>query len=134
MKPNLPEGANVLGFGADLVEIERVRSSLESHGEHFLDKVFTPPEREYCQDMADPAPHLAARFAAKEAIAKAFRTGIGGEFGWRDAGVERGPSGEPLVRLSEKGEALLESLGGSEVLVSLSHVSSMAMAVAIITA
>ena len=134
MMPDLPAGTDVLGIGVDLIEVGRIRTSLEKHGHHFLEKVFTSAESEYCQGMADPAPHFAARFAAKEAIAKAFRTGIGGEFGWRDAGVERGPSGEPLVRLSEKGAALLQSMGGREVLVSLSHVSSMAMAVAIITA
>ena len=71
MMPDLPEGTNVLGVGTDLIEVERVRSSLEQHGDRFLEKVFTPVEREYCQGMADPAPHLAARFAAKEAIAKA---------------------------------------------------------------
>ena len=74
MLPDLPAGTNVLGVGTDLIEVERVRSSLEQHGDRFLEKVFTPVEREYCQGMADPAPHLAARFAAKEAIAKAFRS------------------------------------------------------------
>ena len=133
MMPELPEGTNVLGVGTDLIEVERVRSSLEQHGDRFLEKVFTPVEREYCQGMADPAPHLAARFAAKEAIAKAFRTGIGGEFGWRDAGIENGPAGDPVVLLSDKGSALLAERGGREILVSLSHVSAMAIAMAVIT-
>jgi holo-[acyl-carrier protein] synthase len=133
MMPDLPEGTNVLGVGTDLIEVERVRSSLEQHGDRFLEKVFTPVEREYCQGMADPAPHLAARFAAKEAIAKAFRTGIGAELGWRDAGIENGPAGDPVVLLSDKGSALLAERGGREILVSLSHVSAMAIAMAVIT-
>ena len=133
MMPELPEGTNVLGVGTDLIEVERVRSSLEQHGDRFLEKVFTPVEREYCQGMADPGPHLAARFAAKEAIAKAFRTGIGAEFGWRDAGIENGPAGDPVVLLSDKGSALLAERGGREILVSLSHVSAMAIAMAVIT-
>ena len=133
MMPDLPDGTNVLGVGTDLIEVERVRSSLEQHGDRFLEKVFTPVEREYCQGMADPAPHLAARFAAKEAIAKAFRTGIGAEFGWRDAGIDNGPAGDPVVLLSDKGSALLAERGGREILVSLSHVSAMAIAIAVIT-
>ena len=133
MMPDLPEGTNVLGVGTDLIEVERVRSSLEQHGDRFLEKVFTIVEREYCQGMADPAPHLAARFAAKEAIAKAFRTGIGAEFGWRDASIENGPAGDPVVLLSDKGSALLAERGGREILVSLSHVSAMAIAIAVIT-
>ncbi len=133
MMPDLPEGTNVLGVGTDLIEVERVRSSLEQHGDRFLEKVFTSVEREYCQGMADPAPHLAARFAAKEAIAKAFRTGIGAELGWRDAGIKNGPAGDPVVLLSDKGSALLAERGGREILVSLSHVSAMAIAIAVIT-
>lgn len=134
MTPDLPvEGAGVLGVGTDLVDVGRVRKSLDEHGERFLEKVFTPDERSYCMGMADPAPHLAARFAAKEAVAKAFRTGIGGEFGWRDLGVKRGPAGEPLADLSEKGAALLAVTGGREILLSLSHLATMAMAVAVIT-
>ena len=69
--PELPEGTNVLGVGTDLIEVDRIRSSIESHAERFIEKVFTSNEREYCEGMADPAPHFAARFAAKEAISKA---------------------------------------------------------------
>ena len=132
MMPELSEGTNVLGVGTDLIEVDRIRSSIESHAERFIEKVFTSTEREYCEGMADPVPHFAARFAAKEAISKAFRTGIGAEFGWQDAGIENGSAGEPLVRLSDKGAALLTERGGSEILISLSHLSTMAMAVVVI--
>ena len=130
--PELPEGTNVLGVGTDLIEVDRIRSSIESHAERFIEKVFTSNEREYCEGMADPASHFAARFVAKEAISKAFLTGIGAEFGWQDAGIENGSAGEPLVRLSKKGAALLTKRGGSEILISLSHLSTMAMAVVVI--
>ena len=130
--PELPDGTNVLGVGTDLIEVDRVRSSIQSHADRFIEKVFTSTERTYCEGMADPVPHFAARFAAKEAISKAFRTGIGGEFGWHDAEIENGSAGEPHVRLSEKGVALLEERGGSKILISLSHLSTMAMAVAVI--
>ncbi len=134
MTPNLPsDSAGALGVGTDLVDVERIRKSLDEHGERFLEKVFTSAERAYCLGMADPAPHFAARFAAKEAVAKAFRTGIGAEFGWLDLGVKRGPAGEPLADLSEKGAALLAGRGGREILLSLSHLATMAMAVAVIT-
>ena len=68
MTPDLNGLPGVLGVGIDLIEVERIRSSLGQHEERFLDKVFTDREREYCSGMADPAPHYAARFAAKEAI------------------------------------------------------------------
>ena len=132
MTPDLTRLSGVLGVGLDLIEVERIRSSLGQHEERFLDKVFIDHEREYCSGMADPAPHYAARFAAKEAIAKAFGVGIGDEFGWKDAGIRNGPRGEPIVQLTEKGSSLLAELGGQEILVSLSHLSSIAMAGAVI--
>jgi len=132
MTPDLTGLPGVLGVGIDLIEVERIRSSLGQHEERFLEKVFTDHEREYCSGMADPAPHYAARFAAKEAISKAFCVGIGEEFGWKDAGIRNGARGEPVVQLADKGSSLLAELGGREILVSLSHLSSIAIAVAVI--
>jgi holo-[acyl-carrier protein] synthase len=74
--------------------------------------------------------HLAARFAAKEAVSKAFTTGIGAELGWRSVSIYHGSRHEPLVRLDEKGQALLARVGATHVLVSLSHTVTVAMAVA----
>ena len=85
--PSIPPGSNVLGVGIDQIEVSRIRDSLDKHGAHFLDKIFTSGEQAYCRDKADPVPHLAARFAAKEAASKAFGTGFGEEFGW----LERRP-------------------------------------------
>lgn len=125
-------GGFVIGLGTDLIEVERVRGVLERQGERFLQRVFTAEEREYCSRMKYPARHYAARFAAKEAVAKAFTTGIGAGLGWKSASIHHGTRHEPLVRLDEQGTALLQRIGGTRVLVTLSHTDTMAMAVAVI--
>ena len=93
-------------------------------------RVFTDEEQAYCYGRAKPVNHLAARFAAKEAISKCFTTGIGAELGWKSASIYHGTRLEPLVRLDEKGEALLRQVGATHVLISLSHTDTVAMAVA----
>lgn len=121
---------NLVGLGCDLCETARIRSVWERQGERFLTMVFTDDERAYCLGMADPVPHLAARFAAKEAAAKAFGTGIGAELGWRSVSVAHGPSGAPVARLDAQAQALLAARGASQLLLTLSHTDSLAMAVA----
>jgi len=91
-----------------------------------------PKEISYCLSHRVPAPFLAARFAAKEAISKAFGTGIGAQLGWQDMEIGRKESGEPFVILHEAGRKLLESRGGRVVLVSLSHTQVHATAMAIL--
>src|SRR5207237_7617066 len=92
-------GVSVLGVGVDIIETERIERSLQRFGERFLHRVFTDGEIAYCQSMKYPARHFAARFAAKEAVSKAFGTGIGKAMGWRDIDVRKKPSGEPFVVL-----------------------------------
>jgi holo-[acyl-carrier protein] synthase len=82
--------------------------------------------------MAQPHKHYAARFAAKEAVSKCFTTGIGAELGWRSVSVYHGPRNQPLVRLDEKGQALLAQVGATHVHLTLSHTDSHAMAVAVL--
>jgi holo-[acyl-carrier protein] synthase len=127
---SLPPGGLLIGLGADLVDVARIQGVHERQGERFLNRVFTEEERAYCFGMKIPFPHLAARFAAKEAISKAFTTGIGAELGWKSMSVYHGERHEPLVRLDEKAEKLLKELGGSRVLLTLSHTATAAMAVA----
>jgi holo-[acyl-carrier protein] synthase len=103
---------------------------MDRQGERFLSRVFTDEEREYCSRMAQPHKHLAARFAAKEAVSKCFTTGIGAELGWKSVSVYHGPRNQPLVRLDEKGQALLREAGATDVILTLSHTDSVAMAVA----
>ena len=122
----------ILGTGIDIIEVERIRASFAKFGERFLRRILRPGEIEYCLAHKDPAPHLAARFAAKEAISKAFGTGIGAQLGWQDMEICREPSGEPFVVLHEGGAALLTSRGATKVHVSLSHTQGHAAAMAIL--
>jgi holo-[acyl-carrier protein] synthase len=126
----LPKAGLMISIGADVIEVERIRGVLDRQGERFLARVFTEEERAYCFRMAHPHKHLAARFAAKEAVSKSFTTGIGKELGWRSISVYHGPRNEPLVRLDEKGEELLKAVGATHVVLSLSHTETVAMAVA----
>lgn len=129
---SLPPGGILVGLGADLVDVARIAGVRERQGERFLHRVYTDEELRYCLSMKYPDKHLAARFAAKEAVAKAFTTGIGAELGWKSVSVYHGERHEPLVRLDEMGTALLDQVGGTHVLLTLSHTDTAAMAVAAI--
>lgn len=130
MNLSLPPGGILLGLGCDVVEIDRIRGALQRHGDRFLQRIFTEEERAYSFGHKFPQRHLAARFAAKEAVSKAFTTGIGAELGWKSVSVFHGERLEPLVRLDDRGQALLKLVGGTGVQVSLSHTDTVAMAVA----
>jgi holo-[acyl-carrier protein] synthase len=130
MNLTLPPGGFLVGLGADLVEVERIRGVIERHGERFLDRILTDEEKAYCATMGAPHKHIAARFAAKEAISKCFTTGIGAEFGWKSASVYHGARHEPLVRLDAQGQALLAHVGATHVHLTLSHTETHALAVA----
>jgi holo-[acyl-carrier protein] synthase len=119
----------VLGLGVDIIEIARVRRSIEEQGESFLQRVFTPAEIAYCRTKANPYQHYAARFSAKEAVSKALATGWSGEFVWRDVEVMNDPSGRPQVTLHGR---LGERLAGCRLVVSLSHAEAHVVAVALI--
>lgn len=124
---------NVLGIGIDIVETARIRGIIERHGAHFLERVFTAEERRYCGGMKDPSPFYAARFAAKEAVAKAFGTGIGAEISWLDIEVQRASTGKPSILLRGSGAELSCRMGVSEVLITLSHSEHYAIAQAMLT-
>ena len=121
----------ILGIGIDIIEVARIQASHEKFGERFLNRILHPNEIAYCLSHKIPAPFLAARFAAKEAISKAFGTGIGAQLSWHDMEVARRESGEPYVILHGKGQTLLQQRGGRIVLISLSHTQQHATAVAI---
>lgn len=121
----------VFGIGIDVVEVERIASAIERHGEPFLARLFTRNERDYCESHKQPAPHFAARFAAKEAIAKALRTGIGGNAGLLEMEVCHDGSGAPVVRLTGAAETFARKHGIHEIQISLTHTSQYAAANAI---
>lgn len=122
----------ILGIGIDIIEVARIRASYDRFGERFIRRILRENEIKYCLSHKFPAPHLAARFAAKEAISKAFGTGIGQKLGWQDMEVVRKESGEPVIVLHGAGQNLLQERGGTLVQVSLSHTEFYAAAVAIL--
>jgi holo-[acyl-carrier protein] synthase len=122
----------ILGTGIDLIEVARIAASFEKFGERFVNRVLLPDEITYCLSHKDPAPFLAVRFAAKEAVSKAFGTGIGAQLGWRDIEIRRKESGEPYVVLHGKGAELFAARGAKKMHVSLTHTSNYAAATAIL--
>jgi holo-[acyl-carrier protein] synthase len=112
--------------GVDLTDVGRVRAALARHGQRFVGRILTDAEAAYCLSRPDPAPHIAARFAAKEAVIKC----LGGGCGFREIEVERALSGAPSIRLSGKAAT---RAAGRRVLVSLSHLDQIAAAFAVLT-
>ena len=122
----------ILGLGIDLVEIERIRRAYDRFGERFLARVLVKLEIDYCLSQKDPAPSIAARFAAKEAVSKALGTGIGLSLGWQDIEIKRLASGMPTVGLTGAGAALMSQWGARSVHLSLTHTATHAAAVAVV--
>ena len=122
----------ILGHGIDLVEVSRIQGLLETHGERFLQRVFTADERAYA-DCARRrrAERYAVRFAAKEAVLKALGTGWTRGIGWTDIEVVRADSGQPSVRLAGRCAETAEAAGVQAWFLSLSHTDDLAMASAI---
>jgi holo-[acyl-carrier protein] synthase len=122
----------ILGSGIEIVEADRVEAARQKHGERFLKRILHPGEIAYCLSHKHPGPFLAARFAGKEAISKAFGTGIGAQLGWQDMEIARKESGEPYVILHGKGLELLARRGARSIHISLSHTEKHATAIAIL--
>lgn len=122
----------IFGIGIDVVEVERIASSMAEFGERFATRIFTEKERDYCEKQKRPAIHYAARFAAKEAVAKALGTGIGKEIGWLDIQVQRRPSGEPEIVMAGEGRKFAEANKITQIKISLTHAEHYAAANAVI--
>lgn len=119
----------IVGIGTDIIEIARIAKSIQRLGQHFLDRLFSHREQEYCLRYKASERHFAGRFAAKEAIAKAFGTGIGDKLNWLDIEIVNGETGAPTVVLSER---LQNQFPGVTVQVSISHNHESAIAFALI--
>lgn len=113
------------GIGIDLIEISRIEKSVSDYGDRFLNRIFTPAEIGYCLSRANPFSHYAARFAAKEAFAKAAGTGIGHEIGWQDIEIVREFSGRPGILISER---IRKQFEGYQIFLSVSHTHDYAVA------
>lgn len=118
----------IVGSGIDLIEIERIRHSVERYGARFLDRVYTPAEQAYCLSRRNAAESLAARFAAKEAGAKALGTGISHGVSWLEIEVVRERGGRPNVVFHGRAGAFAERLGAHRAHLSLTHSGTLAMA------
>jgi holo-[acyl-carrier protein] synthase len=122
----------ISGIGVDLVSVPRMRAMIDRWQDRFLRRVFTEGEIAYCRDRADPAPHFAARFAAKEAGLKALGTGL--QFGvrWRELEVRRERTQAPTLVLSGRSKEIGLVKGGSRMLLSLTHEGDYALAQAML--
>ena len=123
----------ILGLGTDLIEIARVEASVERFAERFLARVFTPAEIEFCmRKKKGAAESFAARFAAKEAGAKALGTGISRGVSWKEIEVRRLPGERPTLHWSGRARELAEQMGVERTSLSLTHGREVAMAVVIV--
>jgi holo-[acyl-carrier protein] synthase len=118
---------NILGLGFDATDIPRIAAALERYGERFLRRVFTDGEIAYCTRRRNPAPHLAGRFAAKEAAMKALGTGHSRGVLWRDIEVIR-VSGPPQLRLHGGAATRADRMHVRSSLLTITHAETLAMA------
>ncbi len=118
----------IVGSGIDLVEIGRIQQSMDRYGGRFLDRVYTSAEQAYCKRKRKAAESFAARFAAKEAGAKALGTGISFGVNWLEIEVVRAPSGKPSLQFHGRAAQIAERLGVVNSALSITHTGSLAMA------
>ena len=118
----------IVGSGIDLVEIERIQHSIDRYGSRFLDRVYTPAEQAYCLRKRKAAESFAARFAAKEAGAKALGTGISFGVNWLEIEVVRAPGGRPTLRFHGRAAQIASAMGVARSALSITHTAALAMA------
>ena len=122
----------IIGVGIDLAEVGRIRDVMLRRGDRFMARVYSQAEREYCLGKADPASHFAARFAAKEAFAKAVGTGVAGGMRFSDIEVVRDAAGRPTLELSGHARELAASMAVGTIHLSLTHTRHTAGAVVVL--
>ena len=118
----------IVGSGIDLIEIGRIQHSMDRYGSRFLDRVFTGAEQAYCLRKRKAAESFAARFAAKEAGAKALGTGIRNGVSWLEIEVVRELSGRPTIRFHGRAAQVAARLGVARAALSITHTADLAMA------
>lgn len=120
----------IYGIGTDITDVPRIQRSYEEYGERFLKRVFTPEEIDYCERFGETRfLHYAARFAAKEAFSKSIKTGMRDGMSFTSVGIRNLPSGEPTIVLSD---AMAERFGHMRIHVTLSHTTTVAVAVVVL--
>ena len=118
----------IIGHGVDIVETARIKQMLGDHPERFLERCFTAGEQEDSKSSRRQLEHLAARFAAKEAVLKALGTGWSQGIGWTDIEVVRAENGKPSLCITGRAREIAAELGITAWHLSMSHISSTAIA------
>ena len=120
----------IMGVGVDIIEISRIQDSVDKYGDKFLNKIYTKTELEYCLRKSSKYQHLAARFAAKEAVYKALTTGWHEVATWQDIEISNTPNGMPLVTLTGKLKNFLSK--DKNLKISISHSRDYVVCMAIV--
>jgi holo-[acyl-carrier protein] synthase len=118
----------IVGSGIDLAEIGRIRQSIDRFGSRFLNRIYTAGEQAYCLRKRNSAESFAARFAAKEAGAKALGTGISRGVSWLEIEVTRRPGSRPTLRFHGRAAQVAARLGAVHIALSITHTKDLAMA------
>ena len=105
----------VKGVGTDLVEVERIKRSLEQHGDRFAERILSDNEYIGYKESKKPADYVAKRFAVKEAVAKALGTGFSAGISWKDIELDHHKSGQPFTVLHAKAKIKMEEVGAEGV-------------------
>ena len=121
----------IFGTGIDIIEVDRIKNSIQKYSDRFKKKIFTQKEIDYCHSQADPAKHFAARFTVKEAVLKCFGTGMTGGILWKDIEVDKLNSGQPFLSLHGNGKKLFNKLNLKQIHISITHDKTYAAAHAI---
>ena len=121
----------IFGTGLDIIEVDRIKNSIEKFSPKFEQRVFTSSEISYCKSQGDPAKHFAARFAVKEAVSKCLGTGITGALGFQDMEITNKGTGQPVLKMIGKGKELFQTLKLKSIHISISHDRTYAIAHAI---
>jgi holo-[acyl-carrier protein] synthase len=124
----------IVGTGIDLVEVGRIEQAVDRFGRRFLNRIYTAEEQAYCMRKRMSGESLAARFAAKEAAAKALGTGISVGVNWLEIEVTREPGGRPGVQFHGRAAQIAARLGVVRTVLSLTHTSDLAMASVVLEA
>lgn len=122
----------IVGIGVDVVQVQRITGSLERFGERMERRLFTEAELAYCRSFQDPLPHLAARFAAKEAASKALGTGMSQGVGWKDFEVIQPGGRQPRLEFHGRGREVFAALGCAAAHLSLTHDGGLAIATVVL--
>jgi holo-[acyl-carrier protein] synthase len=121
---------NLIGIGTDIIECERIDRMIQRHGSHFVDRVFTTQEIQYCTDRKSSDQHFAGRWAAKEAVLKALGTGWVSGIAWTDVEIVNQSSGKPQIKLHGGAKKIANEKKITEIQISISHCKSHAIAFA----